>query len=261
MKKKKNKPSLKEEQIKALQDIGGILSRTRNEKKISLTVISEQTCISKRLLKAIEEGNLEPLPPGIYTQGFIRRFAQALDLDGIDLSQNFPIDTQLTSPKSRAWWHLPIFQLKTVHLYLFYILVISFSVKGLSTALERSLIEGNGISIASSDNITETQEINPAQNVANQTEVEDKNPSKMVESDSLSVEIRLQDKSWLKIVVDGKTEFEGELPKGTHRTWNAKQELTVRTGNAGGVLVALNDQQAEKLGQPGQVQEVTYKTP
>ena len=258
--KKKNNPTLKQQQLKAIAEIGSILKKTRQDKQISLKIISEKTCISKRLLNAIEEGNLDILPPGIYTQGFIRRFAQNLDLDGIDLSQSFPVDSEVIKSESPSWWKFRVFQLRSIHLYFFYILVVSLSVKGLSTALERSLIENNGVSIASvEETIIETKN-NPSlvQNISNTPE---NNSLNNINSGNLSVEIHLEDESWLKIVVDGKTEFEGELPKGTHRTWNAKQELTVRTGNAGGVLVALNDQQAQKLGQPGQIQEVTYKAP
>lgn len=38
----------------------------------------------------------------------------------------------------------------------------------------------------------------------------------------------------------------------------ANKELTVRAGNAGGVLIAVNKKEAKQLGQPGQVEEVTY---
>jgi hypothetical protein len=73
------------------------------------------------------------------------------------------------------------------------------------------------------------------------------------------VEIKLEDKSWLRVVVDGKTEFEGIVTKGTEKTWVANQQLTIRAGNAGAVLVAFNEEEAKHLGERGQVQEVTYK--
>ena len=34
--------------------------------------------------------------------------------------------------------------------------------------------------------------------------------------------------------------------------------LTIRAGNAGGVVVSVNESQAETLGQPGMVKEVTF---
>jgi hypothetical protein len=48
-------------------------------------------------------------------------------------------------------------------------------------------------------------------------------------------------------------------PRERHRTWQANRELTVRAGNAGGVYVAVNNANAKQLGQPGKVEEVTYR--
>jgi cytoskeletal protein RodZ len=90
---------------------------------------------------------------------------------------------------------------------------------------------------------------NPLQPVANKTS----------NNQQLVVGVKLEDDCWLRVVVDGKTEFEGVLPQGTHRTWQANRELTVRAGNAGGVYVAVNNANAKQLGQPGKVGEVTYR--
>ncbi|MEB3338604.1 MAG: DUF4115 domain-containing protein, partial [Leptolyngbyaceae bacterium] len=75
---------------------------------------------------------------------------------------------------------------------------------------------------------------------------------------SVRVSVIFKAQSWLRVVADGKTEFEGVLPEGTQRTWAAKQQLTLRAGNAGGVLVAVNNGQAKQLGNPGSVEEVTF---
>ncbi len=64
--------------------------------------------------------------------------------------------------------------------------------------------------------------------------------------------------SWLRITSDGRTEFEGILQPGDSRLWTADQALTIRAGNAGAVMVSYNDKQAEALGQPGMVREITY---
>lgn len=68
-----------------------------------------------------------------------------------------------------------------------------------------------------------------------------------------------KDPSWVVIEVDGKTAFEGTLEGGTQRSWKAKDKVVVFTGNAGGVLVTVNNGEAKSLGEPGQVQEVVFK--
>lgn len=59
-------------------------------------------------------------------------------------------------------------------------------------------------------------------------------------------------------MVDGTVAFEGILPKGTQRQWTGKKEVTIRAGNAGGVVISFNNQQQKVLGAPGQVEEITY---
>jgi hypothetical protein len=64
--------------------------------------------------------------------------------------------------------------------------------------------------------------------------------------------------SWVRVVVDGKIEFEGVLSEGTAREWEASKQLILRAGNAGGVMVSLNNGVAKRLGEPGAVEEVTF---
>jgi hypothetical protein len=66
--------------------------------------------------------------------------------------------------------------------------------------------------------------------------------------------------SWLRIDVDGKTEFQGIMPEGTQKTLMADNQLTIRAGNAGAVLLAYNNEQAQPMGAPGAVEEKTFST-
>ncbi|GAA6615124.1 helix-turn-helix domain-containing protein [Scytonema sp. NUACC26] len=76
----------------------------------------------------------------------------------------------------------------------------------------------------------------------------------------VEVSIELQDESWLRVQVDGKTEFEGTLTKGERKSWTAKKELVIRSGNAGAVMVSTNNQQPTPLGSMGSVKQVKYTT-
>lgn len=80
--------TVQQEQLKA---IGTYLSQIRQEQDRSLEDIAAKTYIPLRLLKAIEAGQERPLPEPVFIQGFIRRYGDALGLDGIDLSQRFPV--------------------------------------------------------------------------------------------------------------------------------------------------------------------------
>jgi cytoskeleton protein RodZ len=83
-----------------LAEIGEQLKRQREEKAIPLTQVTSQTLISERHLKAIEEGNLSSLPEPIYVQGFIRKYGNAVGLDG--LAEEFPVNREPIDTQTRS---------------------------------------------------------------------------------------------------------------------------------------------------------------
>jgi cytoskeleton protein RodZ len=57
------------------------LATTRQRKAISLEQISETTKIGIRSLKAIEAGEFQKLPGGVYSTSYIRQYARAIEFD------------------------------------------------------------------------------------------------------------------------------------------------------------------------------------
>jgi cytoskeleton protein RodZ len=57
------------------------LASTRQKKAISLEQISESTKIGIRSLKAIEAGEFQKLPGGVYSTSYIRQYARAIEFD------------------------------------------------------------------------------------------------------------------------------------------------------------------------------------
>ncbi|MGH2412242.1 MAG: helix-turn-helix domain-containing protein [Microcystaceae cyanobacterium] len=251
---KQPKVNPEEEQREKLKDLGSRLHQIRAEQGLSLERIEKKTLIPVRILKAIESGHLEALPEPIYIRGFMKQFAEALGLDGMGFVRDLPTDLSFRQVKSRHWWRLPSLQIRPLHLYLLYILLVILSVKGLSYWLKQSALEVSQQQTPQPSVVKPTTASQPPKKSTKPISISSPSAAKPV-----VVDIKLKDKSWLKVVVDGKTEFEGILPQGTHRTWAAKEQVTVRAGNAGSVLVAFNDQQAKQLGKPGQIQEVTYQ--
>ncbi len=240
-------------QQEKLVEIGSYLHQIRTNKGISLEEIAKQTQIQTRLLNAIEVGNLKILPEAVYIRGLIQKFAHALEENGSKLAQDFPADQKIRIETRRLGWiHLPQPQLRPIHLYLAYIALVIGAVNSLSLIVNSSDPQVNAdssgsvaiISSVDSDEATAS----PISKVVQQGQ----------SNEPVVIEVTLQDQSWLRVVVDGEVQFEGVLPEGTQRTWIANRELTLRTANAGGVVVALNNKKEELLGTPGEVQEVTY---
>ena len=63
------------------ESVGEILSRAREEKRIPVKTASEETNITMRHLNALEENNFSVFPGETYVIGFIKSYAQYLELD------------------------------------------------------------------------------------------------------------------------------------------------------------------------------------
>ncbi len=61
------------------------LSTIRENRGISLQQIAESTKISVRSLEAIERGEFQKLPGGIYSTSYIRQYARAIDYDETEI--------------------------------------------------------------------------------------------------------------------------------------------------------------------------------
>ena len=69
--------------------VGGRLRAAREARGQSLDEIGRQTRVPVRHLVQIEEGRLEGLPAAPYSAGFVKSDARAVDLDPMELSQQF----------------------------------------------------------------------------------------------------------------------------------------------------------------------------
>ncbi|MBD2068902.1 helix-turn-helix domain-containing protein [Leptolyngbya sp. FACHB-671] len=131
------------------------------------------------------------------------------------------------------------------------------------------LILGGGIFLISqikpqsSESLQETAESNVSSSstpTVPQTEaspVASPQPS-AVPTDDIEVSINLTEASWLRVTVDGEIQYEGILPQGEQQTWNAKEQVVIRAGNAGAVLASLNGASPQPLGTRGAVATVTF---
>ncbi len=82
-----------------LAQIGAFLRENREKQAKSLEDIAIRTYIRPQLLNGIETGNPDTLPEPIFVQGFIRRYAETLGLNGVDLSQQFTVTSIPSTPR------------------------------------------------------------------------------------------------------------------------------------------------------------------
>ncbi len=253
------KNNLNSAQQQQLEEIGLKLNQIRTAKNISLDTVAANTHIAKSILEAIESGNMAELPEPFYIRALVAKFAQEIGATEVEFViqqslDNEVAETTVVPQANRRYWLN--FQLRSLHLYLLYILLVVISVKGITTLVERPVI------------INQTPEERPildSEVTKSEVTPQIKQPESVPQfvsqsnnSESVTVGINLQERCWLKVMVDGKLAFEGTLPKGTQRKWTGDEQVTIRAGNAGGVVINFNNEQQKILGAPGEVEEITY---
>jgi cytoskeleton protein RodZ len=271
-------------QSSKLAEIGVQLKQTREGKKISLQQVTAKTLIPERHLRAIEEGNLESLPEPIYIQGFIRKYGNAIGLNGLEV--DFPVSND-SAPQN--WSSSPAAELRPLHLYALYILIIAGAVSALASFLNP--LSNNRVTEGQA-NISQSAQVAPTTGQGKQNPSPKEtfgpsaakpraaNPKSAQSNDSwadfshlvstansnpnnpnfnfsgnkpVNVGIAMTNQSWLRVTVDDKIDFEGILSEGTRKSWSANQSIVVRAGNAAAVSVTFNQAPTKVLGAEGEV--------
>jgi cytoskeletal protein RodZ len=285
-----------EAQEEQFREIGVYLRQAREEKAISTEDVAMHTRIRSAFIKAVEEGRAEDLPEAVFVQGFIRRYCDAIGIDGTILTANFGdlflpvvVDNENKNIEKKSSLYIPlavpyVLLLIGASIGLFYIL---------SPKRNGELIaQKNKLTVSSTPSPTNTQTTTPA--VVSETSTPTASPtqsptnisptttstpqasptlsptatptvtptpsiSPTIEAGSgVEVGIELQGESWLRVKIDGKTAFEGTLKKGDKKNWTGAKEVSVYSGNAGAVLVSANKKPATVMGGEGSVKFIKY---
>jgi cytoskeletal protein RodZ len=238
-----------------LQHIGAQLRQVREHQQMSIDNLSARTQIQPRLIQAIEEGHIEMLPEAVYVKGMVKRYANTLGLDGMEMSQQVPkwgSEVAMFEPtkiQTTGFGTTTTTQLKPLHVYLGYMLAIFGVGAGISHLLSNALKP-------------QSQQVTGAviqqQPVAAipATAVRAPQPKQLP---NVPIEISVKNPTWAQIGVDGATKFTGTLIVGTTLNLVATKQVTINTNNAGGILLSRDRQPPKPLGALGQKQSVTIK--
>jgi cytoskeletal protein RodZ len=244
-----------------LVHIGQILRAAREDLQLSHKDLAAKTLIRDGLLAAIEAADIDQLPEPVYMRGLIRRYGDCLGLDGEALAIQY--FTPAGQQPSRSFWRLPITpQLRPVHLYITYVVLIGVAISALSYTFQRMTYQSNTLPVLEGEVAEDATMPIDGPTTANEPASENNQaattvPPEMANS-PVRVSVELRGQSWLRVTSDGEVEFEGILKEGDAQVWTAEEQLKIRAGNAGGVMVSFNEGSSELLGQPGMVAEVTF---
>ena len=273
-----------------LIEIGSLLGKARTAQQLSYEEASRTVRIRPDFLRNLEAGQLDGLPERVYVRGFIKAYGNYLGLNGEALANQFASAAQLVPPPRLQKQRAPVgMQLRPIHAWMAYVALIVGAVGGIAVFLDRNgTLDISGslpqASLQNSDlDLNDDRWTDDRSNYALSPAIGTENAFPTLQDwtyiegvfpdrqdvvtaattpqavDGLIVGIQVVDTaSWIRVVADRQTVFEGTLQPGFKQEWEANESLVLRAGNAGGVLVTLNNEDVGRMGNTGEVREQQF---
>ncbi|PWH14370.1 MAG: hypothetical protein DDG60_08090 [Anaerolineae bacterium] len=276
------------------EEIGKILRERRELLSLTLDEIERHTRVRRHHLEKIEAGDFDDLPSPVQARGLLSAYARFLDLDAEALLLRFADGLQARReerqpaipPRQRR--STPVIPLWLRHFLsadlLFgggmVLLLLGLAIWGAArlipinrNGLEPTATEGPSISevlLASPVGIeTPTTEILPTSIPELGTLAPTDAPPEslpptatplieFVPAPGVQVTVLVVERTYLKVIVDGKVEQEGRVVPGAALTFEGRERIEVLTGSGAALQIIYNQQNLGVLGSFGEVVNRIY---
>ncbi len=268
--------------------IGELLKKERERQGFSIKDVETATRIRAFYIEAIEKGDREALPSDVYVKGFIRNYAQFLQLDESECVQRYqseyglqePAEPAVQNPSSTAGSEGISYQEEKEgsgsRLALFAVLLV-----GVGLAGGWLFFGDSGADKGNSPKPAVQQSSSPASKPAAAPVKEKKSESvpaaasgqtKAPQGESkpaaapaagqgmggVQIQAQFTDRCWMQVIADGQVVYEGTAVSGENKVWKAKDKIFITAGNAGAVTITRNGQMLGHPGNYGEVAEMEY---
>jgi cytoskeletal protein RodZ len=231
-----------------MASFGENLRRERELRGVSLRDMAEATKISVRFLEAIEKDRLELLPGGLFPRAFVRQYARFLGLDVEKVVAEFLYEHGESGLPEKPAVPPPSRPRVPRGLVLF-----------LAVALAGGVLTWKRRGAALEENPTAPQGTLPA--VIQPTDRVYPPPPSLgapptlaaATPDGITLSLTAQADCWVLAEADGQTVLNRVLASGESETFEARGQIVLSVGNAGGLLLKVNDRPGVSLGRSGEV--------
>lgn len=253
-----------------METLGDRLRKAREALGLSIEDVHDATKIRIAYLIAMEEDRFYELPGDVYARGFLKNVAKVTGLDGDELvslydrrDNSSEIENAEVSERAKADTeerHMPggVNPLVAIGVIIVVIAVVvpvlwkpqkrpdANTVDTLDISLHQ---ENSGVILETPDYIIEQEE---------DIEVMEKSRDFRDIHELTAV---ISERCWVKVIADGHRVFEKTMLPGETNTWTANDEIIIRLGNAGGVIVTYNGVHIGSPGISGDVIELSFPVP
>ena len=253
--------------------IGDLLRRERERQNLSIKDIEKATSIRALYIDAIEKGEYKTLPGEVYAKGFVRNYANYLELNANEIVNAFNEEMhpqeelqesagsssaeearqEQSAERNREEYRGP----KITSLE-------SYPMEKKSHGIRNALMVATAVFVVAFAALIafggDEEPSAPAPRAKTQTQQGQKQTEAAPKpaADGVEVKLSFTDRCWTEVIVDGKTEFEGTAEKGKVLTLKGKDKVRITAGNAGALNYSLNGKDMGAIGQKGEVVEKTF---
>ncbi len=258
---------------------GDKLRREREMRGITLAEMSESTKISTRHLESLEKEDFGSLPGGVFNKGFVRAYARFLGLDEDEAvadyaalaneapppEDKFPLDVheqpnrELNPKKSNFPMIFAVAALIGI--------LIGYTAWSKNKKLHPATPETvSAATMTASEPVASgsaEQQRAPAEQISNlpvqkNTSLEFSPPTRPKPEYTFSILIKAKEDSWISVIADGKMVAQGVLGQNRHKLVRAMKEITLRTGNAGGIEISHNGKSLGPVGSESETRTLMF---
>lgn len=258
------------------EPFGKLLRDARKARGMSLVEVSASTKIPVSKLQAIERDDIESLPGGIFTRGFVRSYAETVGLDPQEtvavFEARFPDESSVATlhatiegraneefvrrqrtAKSVVW-----LALLAVPLVLW---VLSALVPGDAEPPAPEEVAAAGAELATGTGAEPPPPPEPSEEPAPPPPIEsplrpEPAPAETAEPGLLTMEMSATADCWVQASADGDRVVSRLLRAGEREVIVAREEIGLRVGDAAACAFTINERPGRSLGESGQVVDI-----
>ena len=272
-------------------EVGKRLQRQRELLGLSLEDVARHTHLRRHHLEALESGKLAALPSPVQGRGMLKNYADFLGMEPDPVLLRFAeglqaklaaSQTRQAATRPRASRRKPSLPLPLRRIFSAELLIGSFFVVFLAgfmvwAAIRIFAMRADQEPSPTAPSIaevlltpdTETPSPSPppatptAPGAAPRIEQTSENPTEQVvpvsgSGDAVQVYLTIRQRAWIRILVDGRVEFEGRVLPGTAYQYTGEESVEVLTGNGAAVQIFYNQQDLGPIGLFGQVVHLVF---
>lgn len=232
--------------------IGEMLKARREERGLSLEKVFDETKITTEYLTALEGNSFDVFPNKVYARSFLRDYANFLALDSKELlvrleqEYDFPAASQDNADVNIGMHRLVVS---------FIVLVLLFAASyGVFLHDKKNAKLNNKMTPVARASKTGIKSADAETSMPKKDIIKDASKPKLGANADYSKGVTLKlstfSNCWVRVIVDGNVEYQGELPMGNTKMFYAQTYVKVRAGNSSSIQMRINGRLENDMGDP-----------